>query len=78
MDVFCGLEPKSGPKLAPEEATMEQAKKHGALSEEPEHGDTWEGTKHRDTLESPFWGRVANISGLLLILVTVLCHVLYH
>lgn len=57
---------------------MEQAKKHGALSEEPEHGDTWEGTKHRDTLESPFWGRVANISGLLLILVTVLCHVLYH
>ncbi|XP_053521032.1 sodium/glucose cotransporter 1-like isoform X2 [Artibeus jamaicensis] len=78
LDVFCGLEPKPGPKLAPEEAATEKVKKQGALSEEPKLGHTWEGAKCHDTLESPFWRRVTNVSGLLLILVTVLCHILYH
>ncbi|XP_045675757.1 sodium/glucose cotransporter 1-like [Phyllostomus hastatus] len=78
LDVFCGLEPKLGHRLAPEEVAMEKMKKLGALSEEPELSDMWEGTKHQDTLESPFWRRVINVSGLFLILVTVLCYILYH
>lgn len=78
LDVFCGLEPKPGPRLAPEEATTEKGKKRAALSEGPELSDVWQGPKRHDTLESPFWRRVTNASGLLLILVTVLCHVLYR
>uniref|UniRef100_A0A671FFD6 Solute carrier family 5 member 1 n=1 Tax=Rhinolophus ferrumequinum TaxID=59479 RepID=A0A671FFD6_RHIFE len=66
--MFCGLEPRPGPKLAPEKANME----------EMEPGATPEGTEHSDKAESPCWRNIANICGFLLILTTVLCHVFYH
>ncbi|XP_036132600.1 sodium/glucose cotransporter 1-like [Molossus molossus] len=69
LDVFCGLEPKPCSKLTPEEETTEKMKEHGATSDR---------TDHRDKLESPFWRKVANVSGFLLLLITVLCHILYH
>lgn len=69
MDIICGLEPIPGSRLIPEKVTMEKMKEHGATSEE---------TVHCNKLESPFWRKVIDISALLLLLVTVLCHILYH
>lgn len=85
LDVCCGLEPRQSPKVAPEEVTMKtmnvttsEGTEYGATSEEVECSDIAEGTEHSDTSEWPYWRRVANTSGFLLILITVLCHILYY
>lgn len=87
LDMFCGLDPKPCSKLAPEEAATEKMKERGAPSEGTEHRDTPAGTEHHDTpkgtghrdkLESPFWRKVTNVSGFVLLLITVLCHIFYH
>ncbi|XP_039704275.1 sodium/glucose cotransporter 1-like [Pteropus medius] len=84
LDVCCGLEPKQGPKVAPEEVTMKtvngttpEETEYGATSEEVERSDVAEGTERCDTSEWPHWRKVANTSGFLLILITVLCHIFY-
>lgn len=78
MDIYCGLDAKPSAKVAPEEEIEEKTEESGAPSEETVQSDTPEGTKPREALESPLWSKVANVSGLLLLLITVLCHVLYH
>nr|XP_023502454.1 sodium/glucose cotransporter 1 isoform X5 [Equus caballus] len=58
-DVFCGLEPQPGPKLAPKEAAVEKMErgttsggiKHSVTSEGTEHSATSEGTEHSATSE---------------------------
>ncbi|ELK15625.1 Sodium/glucose cotransporter 1 [Pteropus alecto] len=84
LDVCCGLEPKQGPKVAPEEVTMKtvngttsEETEYGATAEEVERSDVAEGTERCDTSEWPYWRKVANTSGFLLILITVLCHIFY-
>ncbi|XP_059533052.1 sodium/glucose cotransporter 1-like [Myotis daubentonii] len=78
LNIYCGLEAKPRAKVAPEEETEEKTEESGAPSEETVQSDSPEGTKPREALESPFWSKVANVSGLLLLLITALCHVLYH
>ncbi|XP_066111117.1 sodium/glucose cotransporter 1-like [Saccopteryx bilineata] len=77
LGVICGLDPKPNSKLAPEQIAVE-IKKHDATSEKTESSDTSYGTKDDATLESPFWRNVLNTSGLLLILITALCFIIYH
>lgn len=76
MDVWCGLEPKKSPKVAPEEVTVRTVS--GPISEEAECSDVAEGTEHSDTSERPYWRKVANTSGFLLIVITVMCHIFYY
>nr|KAF6465799.1 hypothetical protein HJG63_011210 [Rousettus aegyptiacus] len=76
LDVWCGLEPKKSPKVAPEEVTVRTVS--GPISEEAECSDVAEGTEHSDTSERPYWRKVANISGFLLIVITVVCHIFYY
>ncbi|XP_070255380.1 sodium/glucose cotransporter 1-like [Myotis yumanensis] len=78
LNIYCGLEAKPSAKVAPEEETEEKEAESGAPSEETVQSGSPEGTKPREALESPFWSKVANASGLLLLLITALCHVLYH
>lgn len=78
LDIYCGLEAKPSAKVAPEEETEEKTEESGAPPEEAVQSDSPEGTKPREALESPFWSKVASVSGLLLLLITALCHVLYH
>ncbi|XP_054568394.1 sodium/glucose cotransporter 1-like isoform X2 [Eptesicus fuscus] len=81
LDIYCGLEPRQSAKLAPEEeteATTTTTEEHGATSEEPEQSDSPEGTKPPEALEAPFWGKVADSSGLFLLLITAMFHMLYH
>lgn len=79
MDIYCGLEPRQSAKLAPEEETeATTTEEHAATSEEPEQSDSPEGTKPPEALESPFWRKVADGSGLFLLLITALFHMLYH
>ncbi|XP_006768835.1 PREDICTED: sodium/glucose cotransporter 1 [Myotis davidii] len=77
LNIYCGLEAKPGAKVAPEEET-EKAEESGTPPEETVHSASPEGTKPREAPESPFWSKVASVSGLLLLLITALCHVLYH
>ncbi|KAK1328275.1 hypothetical protein QTO34_011848 [Cnephaeus nilssonii] len=79
LDIYCGLEPRQSAKLAPEEETeATTTEEHAATSEEPEQSDSPEGTKPLEALESPFWRKVADGSGLFLLLITALFHMLYH
>lgn len=80
-DVFCGLEPLPGPRLAPEEAVMQKMEcgdtegtQHSATSERTEKRDMLEGTKLRDMPEISHWRKVPNVCGFLLVSLTVLCH----
>lgn len=80
-DVFCGLEPLPGPRLAPEEAVMQKMEcgdtegtQHSATSEGTEKRDMLEGTKLRDMPEISHWRKGPNVCGFLLVSLTVLCH----
>lgn len=76
MDIYCGLEARQSARLAPEEEI--KAEELGAPSEEAVQGDSPAGTKPHKAPESLFWKRVTDASGLLLLLVTTLCHILYR
>lgn len=75
MDIYCGLEPRPTAKLAPEEQPKEEPV---SMSEQPEQSGSPEGTKPREAPRPPFWERVADASGFLLLLLTALLHALYH
>ncbi|CAK6439977.1 unnamed protein product [Pipistrellus nathusii] len=75
LDIYCGLEPRLTAKVAPEEQTKEEP---GSTSEEPEQSASPEGTKPWEAPELPLREKVAEASGLLLLLFTALLHALYH
>ena len=92
-DVFCGLEPQPGPKLAPKEVAEEsmesaaiseriehllEGTKCHDISEGTQHGDVLEGTEYDDMSEIPFWREIANASGFLLISTIALLHIYYY
>nr|XP_012604754.1 sodium/glucose cotransporter 1-like [Microcebus murinus] len=81
-DLFCGLEPQLGPKVAPTKTSKETV----------EPGDTSKGTEGLapgratkktegrewgDTSEKPFWRHFVNISAVLLLVLVTLCHLYY-
>ncbi|XDA85589.1 hypothetical protein R6Z07F_015366 [Ovis aries] len=77
-DVFCGLESLPSPKLAPEEVVVPEAEQDDVL-EGPAHGATSEGPEQQEVLEEQLlWSKVLGFCGLLLLLLTGLCHVYFY
>lgn len=77
-DVFCGLELLPSPKLAPEEVVVPEAEQDDVL-EGPAHGATSEGPEQQEVLEEQLlWSKVLGFCGLLLLLLTGLCHVYFY
>ncbi|XP_052510445.1 sodium/glucose cotransporter 1-like [Budorcas taxicolor] len=77
-DVFCGLELLPSPKLAPEEVVVPETEQDDVL-EGTAHGATSGGPEQQEALEEQLlWGKVLGLCGLLLLLLTGLCHVYFY
>ncbi|XP_044786550.1 sodium/glucose cotransporter 1 isoform X2 [Bubalus bubalis] len=77
-DVFCGLELLPSPKLAPEEVVVPETEQND-MAEGTAHGATSGGTEEREAPEERLlWSRALGLCGLLLVLLTVLCHIYFY
>ncbi|XP_061241548.1 sodium/glucose cotransporter 1-like [Bos javanicus] len=77
-DVFCGLELLPSPKLAPEEVGVPETEQND-MAEGTAHGATSGGTEKREAPEERLlWSKALGLCGLLLVLLTVLCHIYFH
>ena len=77
-DVFCGLELLHSPKLAPEEVGVPETEQND-MAEGTAHRATSGGTEEREAPEERLlWSKALGLCGLLLVLLTALCHIYFH
>uniref|UniRef100_A0A8B9YQW0 Sodium/glucose cotransporter 1-like n=1 Tax=Bos mutus grunniens TaxID=30521 RepID=A0A8B9YQW0_BOSMU len=77
-DVFCGLELLPSPKLAPEEVGVPETEQND-MAEGTAHRATSGGTEEREAPEERLlWSKALGLCGLLLVLLTALCHIYFH